>query len=42
MMTREMAKWLKALAALPEVLSSDPRDYMAADLRPSSGVQTYM
>jgi hypothetical protein len=42
-----MAQWLRALAALPEVLSSVPRNHMVAhnhlqwDLRPSSGVYSY-
>jgi hypothetical protein len=40
----EMVQWLKALAALPEVLSSIPSNHMVAhnqlewDLMPSSGV----
>ena len=40
----ELAQWLRALAALPEVLSSIPNNYMMAhnhlswDLTPSSGV----
>jgi hypothetical protein len=39
-----MAQWLRALTALPEVLSSIPSDHMVAhnhlswDLTPSSGV----
>jgi hypothetical protein len=36
-----MAQWLRALAALPEVLSSIPRHHMLAhkwNLMPSSGV----
>ena len=41
---REMVQWLGALAALPEVLSSVPSNYMVThnhllwDLMPSSGV----
>jgi hypothetical protein len=41
---REMAQWLRALTALPEVLSSIPSNCMVAhnhlkqDLMPSSGV----
>ena len=44
----EMAQRLRALAALPEVLSSIPSNHMVAhnhlywDLVPSSGVQAYM
>jgi len=40
----EMAQWLRALTALPEVLSSNPNNHMVArnhlwwDLVPSSGV----
>jgi hypothetical protein len=40
----EMAPWIRALTALPEVLSSNPSNYMVAhnhpswDLIPSSGV----
>jgi hypothetical protein len=40
----EIAQWLRALAALPEVLSSNPSSHMVAhnhlwcDLTPSSGV----
>jgi hypothetical protein len=30
MQTGEMAQWLIALAALPEVLSSNPSNYMVA------------
>jgi hypothetical protein len=39
-----MAQWLRALTALPEVLSSSPSNHMVAhkhlswDLMPSSGV----
>jgi hypothetical protein len=37
-----MAQWLRALTALPEVLSSNPSNHMVAhnqqDLAPSSGV----
>jgi hypothetical protein len=42
--TGEMAQWLRALNALPEVLSSIPNNHMVAhnhlewDLMPSSGV----
>jgi hypothetical protein len=41
---REMAQWLRALTALPEILSSIPSNHMVAhnhlqwDLMPSSGV----
>jgi hypothetical protein len=39
-----MAQWLRALAALPEVLSSIPSNHMVArdhrDLIPSSDMQT--
>jgi hypothetical protein len=44
----EMAQWLRALVALPEVLSSIPSNHMVAhyhlswDLMPSSGMQIYM
>jgi len=38
----KMAQWLRALTALPEVLSSNPSNHMVAhnqwDLMPSSGV----
>ena len=43
-MTGEMAQWLRALTALPEVLSSIPSNHMVAHnhlqwaLMPSSGV----
>jgi hypothetical protein len=42
-----MVQWLRALVALPEVLSSIPSNHMLShnhlswDLMPSSGVQTY-
>ena len=43
----EMAQWLRALAALPKVLSSIPRNHMVAHnhlkwgLMPSSSMQVY-
>jgi hypothetical protein len=43
-----MAQWLRALAALPEILSSIPNNHMLAhnhlswDLMPSPGIQVYM
>jgi hypothetical protein len=43
-MAGEMAQWLRALTALPKVLSSIPINHMVAhnhlkwDLKPSSGV----
>jgi hypothetical protein len=43
-----MAQWLRALTALPEVLSSIPSNHMVAhnhllwDPMPSSGTQVYM
>jgi hypothetical protein len=45
---REMAQWFRALAAISEVLSSIPSNYMVAhnhlswDLMPSFGMQVYM
>jgi hypothetical protein len=44
----EVVQWLRALAALPEVLSSIPSNHMVAhnhlqrDLMPSSGMQVCM
>jgi hypothetical protein len=34
----EMAQWLKALTALPEILSSTPSNHLPWDPMPSSGV----